>query len=67
MIKILLSFIGSLALALYIAAGIMWMTSGGNAEKIDRSKSIFVWTTLGVVVMLASYFIVNFVFTLLNV
>ena len=67
LVKILLSFIGSIALALYIGGAIMWMTSLGNAEKIEKAKNIFVWTTLGVIIMLASYFIVQFLFTTLNV
>lgn len=66
-IKILLSFVGSIALALYIGAGILWMTALGNSERIDKAKSIFVWTTLGLIVMLSSYFIVNFLFVTLNV
>lgn len=67
LIKLLVSFIGSIALALYIGAGIIWMTSAGNAERIEKSKSIFVWTTLGVIIMLASYFLVKFLFNILNV
>lgn len=66
-VKIMLSFVGSIALALYIGAGILWMTALGNSERIDKAKSIFVWTTLGLVIMLASYFIVQFLFTTLNV
>ncbi len=64
-IKILLSFIGSIMLALYIYAGILWMTAGGNSERIDTSKQVLVWTTLGVAVMLVSYLVITYVFKLL--
>jgi hypothetical protein len=67
LIKILLSFIGSIALALYIWAGLLWMTAAGSSERIEKARSILVWTTFGVAIMLASYFIVDFVFTTLNV
>jgi len=62
--KVVASFffsIGSLLLLFYIYAGILWMTSAGNSEKVGKAKQIVVWSTLGVVVMLASYMIVSFV------
>ncbi len=61
-INMLLAFIGSISLVLYIFAGFLWMTASGNAEKVTKAKSIMVWTTLGVVVMLASYMLVSFIF-----
>ncbi|MEK7131426.1 MAG: hypothetical protein AAB797_01670 [Patescibacteria group bacterium] len=61
-IKILLAFIGSISLVLYIVAGFLWMTASGNAEQVTKAKSIMVWTTLGVVVMLSSYMLASFIF-----
>ncbi len=61
-IQLLLAFIGSIMIVLYIYAGILWMTAAGNSEQMEKAKQIFVWATLGVVVMLASYLIVSFVF-----
>lgn len=61
-IKILLAFVGSISLVLYIVAGILWMTASGVSERVDKAKKILVWTTLGVVVMLASYMLASFVF-----
>lgn len=58
-INIMLAFMGSIALVLYIFAGIMWMTAGGNDERVKKAKSIFVWTTLGALAMGASYMIVR--------
>jgi hypothetical protein len=66
LIKILLAFIGSIALFLYVWAGLLWMTAAGSSEKITKSKSIMVWTTLGVAVMLGSYVIVTNLFDLLS-
>ncbi len=54
--------IGSMLLLFYVYAGILWMTAAGNSEKAGKAKQIFVWSTLGVVVVLASYMIVSFVF-----
>lgn len=61
-INILMAFIGSITLVLYVVAGLLWMTASGNGEQADRAKRIMVWTTLGVFVMLFSYVLVNFLF-----
>lgn len=64
-IKLLLSFVGSILLALYVYAGILYMTAGGNSERIDKAKQILVWATLGVAVMLTSYLIITYVFKII--
>lgn len=61
-INLLLAFIGSITLVLYVVAGLLWMTARGNSEQTDKAKKILVWTTLGVFVMLFSYILVNFLF-----
>jgi len=61
-IKMLLAFIGSISLVLYVYAGILWLSASGASERVDKAKKILVWTTLGVVVMLGSYMLVNFAF-----
>jgi hypothetical protein len=60
-INVLMMFIGSLSLVLYIYAGLMWMSAGGNAEKVTKAKSILVWTTLGLIAMGGSYMVVQVV------
>jgi hypothetical protein len=62
-ISLLTGFMGSIALVLYIYAGFMWMTAAGAKDRIAKAQNVFVWTTLGAVIMLASYIIVNFVFS----
>ncbi len=66
-ITMLMAFIGSITVVLYVYAGIMWMTAAGNAERAGKAKTVIVWTTFGVVVMLASYMNVSFVFKKLGV
>lgn len=61
-IRIILSFIGSIALILYIFAGFLWMTAAGNPERVTSAKNIIIWATLGVAIMLGSYIIVQFLF-----
>jgi uncharacterized membrane protein len=55
-------FIGSIVLVMYIFGGFLWMTASGNSEQVDKAKKILVWSSLGVVAMLASYVLVTFLF-----
>ena len=61
-IKIGMSIIGSVALLMFVAGGIMWMTARGNAEQMAKAAKTLAWSALGVVVILASYGIVKFIF-----
>lgn len=62
-IQSFLAIFGSLSLILFIYAGFLWMTSAGNAERVEKAKKIMLWTTLGIVVILSSYIIVKFLFS----
>lgn len=61
-VKALMYAMGSILFALYIYAGILWMTSSGSSEKVGMAKKIVVWSTLGVIVQLSAYMIVSIVF-----
>ena len=61
-ISIILGLTGVISLAMFIYGGIIWMTSGGSADKIKQGKDILIWAVLGLVVIFTSYVIVNFVF-----
>lgn len=65
-IKSLLSIVGTIALVLFVYAGIMWMTAAGNEERTRSSAKIMMWTVLGLVVIFASYILVTFVFSALQ-
>lgn len=53
---------GSLLLLFYVYAGVLWMTSAGSSERVGKAKQIAIWSTLGVIVVLASYAIVTILF-----
>ena len=61
-VKGILSIMGSIAFVMYMYGGVLFMTAAGNASKEEKAKKVLVWTTLGLVVVLASYIIVDFVF-----
>lgn len=61
-VSILVGIAGSVALAVFVYGGFLWMTSLGSVERAGKAKSLLVWSALGVLVILASYAIVNFLF-----
>ena len=54
---------GLLTLIFYIYGGVLYMTSAGNAERRSQGIKIIVWTTLGIVAILLSYWAVTFIFS----
>lgn len=60
-IKKVLGIVGVLALVMFIYGGILWMTSGGNAEKIKKGKDTIVWAVIGLAFIFFSYAILEFI------
>ena len=65
-IKTIMGIMGSIALAMFVYSGIMWMTAAGNSAKEDKSKMILVWSAFGVVAIFGSYALLNFVFEIVK-
>lgn len=53
--------VGSLALAMFLYGGFLWLTAGGNPDRIKKGKEIFIWSVLGLALIFGSYIAVNFV------
>lgn len=60
-VRAILLIIGSIALLMFIAGGVTWMTAAGNDAKITKAKNTLVWATLGLVVIFAAYLLVKYV------
>ncbi len=56
-----LGVVGSLALIMFVYGGLLWMTSAGNDEKVKQGKDVLIWATLGLLIIFASYALVNFI------
>jgi len=56
-----LSFVGVLFLGLMLYAGFLWMTAGGNEEKVDEAKKIILAAVVGLIIIAAAYAITQFV------
>lgn len=65
-IRIFTGVAGTAALIMFVYGGFLWLTSGGNEEKITKGKNIFTWATIGLVIIFLAYAIVSQVFGLLS-
>ena len=60
-IQIFLGLLGLIALVIILYGGFVWMTSGGNEEKISKAKKILSSGVIGLLIILASYAITTFI------
>lgn len=62
-IKAGMGVMGSIALALFVYGGVLWMASAGNAERSKKGMQVVLWAAIGMFMILASYAIVKFIFS----
>jgi hypothetical protein len=60
-IRALLALLGAIFIVLIILGGFRWMTSAGNAQKIEAAKQTLTNAIVGLVIVLAAYAITEFV------
>lgn len=61
-----LSFIGVIFLVLMIYAGILWMLSEGNEEKVKKAKGILTASIIGILIVFSAYALTAYLGTLLS-
>ena len=59
--KTILGLVGVAALVMFIYGGILWMTSAGNSQRIEKGRETLTWAAIGLVVIFASYALVNLI------
>jgi len=62
-INTIFGIVGSLALLMFVYGGLIWMTSSGNKESVDKGKNIIKWAAIGLVIIFSSYALVRFLIT----
>ena len=60
-INTVLGIVGVLAVVMIIYGGFLWLTSGGNEEKLSQAKTLLQNVVIGLFIILASYAIANFI------
>ncbi len=60
-IRIILGFLGIIAVGLTMYAGFLWMTAKGNEEQIEKAKGFLKNAAIGLAIILSSFAIVSFI------
>ncbi len=66
-IKTIIGFLGVASVGLFIYAGFLWMTAGGNDDQISKAKTIMKQVVIGFIVLSLAYGIVSYVFYIITV
>ena len=65
-VTVILGSVGALALAMFVYGGMLWMTSAGNQQRVQKGKETLIWAVLGLAIIFASYAILNAVLSALS-
>lgn len=57
---------GGIAVVMFVVAGILFLTAGGQAEKIQAARSALIWGVAGVVIGILAYSIMAIVLAFLG-
>lgn len=60
-IRVIIGFLGVIAVGLIIYAGWLWMTSEGNEEKVEQAKKVLTNAVIGLIIILSAFAIVSFI------
>jgi hypothetical protein len=60
-INVVLGFLGILLLAYILYAGFLWMTAGGDKDKVSHAKDMIKNAIIGLVIIVAAFAISTFV------
>ncbi len=61
-----LGIVGAVFLMYFIYGGFMWMTAGGESERIKKSHQALSQALIGIAVVVLSYSVIGFVIQLTN-
>jgi hypothetical protein len=64
-IQVVLSFVGIIFLILIVYGGFIWMTAGGNDDKISQAIKIFTAAAYGLMIVIAAFLITRYIGTAL--
>ena len=60
-IRVILGFLGIIAVIIILLGGFKWMTAGGNEDKVGEAKKLIIAGVIGLIIILASWGIATFV------
>lgn len=62
----LFAIAGAIYFVLLVYVGILWMIDQGNSENVKKAKSILVYSTIGLVVLVSAYAISDYILRALS-
>lgn len=62
-INVAMGLLGIVAVVIILAGGFMWMTAGGNEDKVGEAKKLIFAGIIGLAIILSAFAIANFVVT----
>ncbi|PIR47459.1 hypothetical protein COV06_03305 [Candidatus Uhrbacteria bacterium CG10_big_fil_rev_8_21_14_0_10_50_16] len=65
-IQAVLGITGSLALAMVIWGGFLWLTAGGKPDRITKGRDTLIWAVIGLAVIFAANILATFVINTLG-
>lgn len=65
-IKTATGILGTIALAMMIYGGFLWLTSAGNSSQVEKAQNVIFYGALGIFVIFGSYALVAFIFEAVN-
>jgi len=60
-ITVILGFLGLVSVVIILIGGFMWMTAGGNDDRIKKGRQFIINGVIGLVIILAAYAIAQWV------
>lgn len=60
-IRIILGFLGIVAVIIILLGGFKWMTAGGNEDKVGEAKKLITAGIIGLIIIVAAFAIATFV------
>lgn len=61
LVNVFLGILGLILFLLVLYSGFLWMTAGGNTERVDKAKKYLINAVIGLVITVAAYAISGFV------
>lgn len=66
LVKAFVGIIGAPTLFFFVYGGFLFLTSGGNDEKIKKGKDTLMWATIGLAVVLGAYTILTYIISVVT-
>ncbi len=65
-IRVIMGVLGVIVVLIILWGGFIWMTAGGEPDKVDKAKKMIYSGIIGLIVILAAYAIASFVMSSLT-